>query len=109
MEKQKCHDDKVSTKNRQGNGVSTAHADHSVEKKRLNRIRGQLDGIDRMIDERRYCVDIITQIKAAKSALQSLEKAVLETHLRGCVRAAFSSKNAFDIEEKINEIMDVIS
>lgn len=109
MEKQKCHDDKVSGKNRQGNGAAHTHPDHSVEKKRLNRIRGQLDGIDRMIDERRYCVDIITQIKAAKSALQSLEKAVLETHLRGCVRTAFTTKNAFDIEEKINEIMDIIS
>ena len=109
MEKQKCHDDKVSTKNRQGNEASNKHPDHGAEKKRLNRIRGQVDGIDRMINERRYCVDIITQIKAAKAALQSLERAILETHLRGCVRTALSSKNAFDIEEKINEIMDVIS
>ena len=104
VEKPSCHETEPTT-----GGGKIVHPSHAGEKKRLNRIRGQIDGVDRMIDDRRYCIDIVTQIRAAKSALQSLEKAVLETHLRGCVRSAFTSKSAFDIEEKIKEIMEMIS
>lgn len=109
VEKPGCHEEKISNGRGKKSDFANQHPSHANEKKRLNRIRGQVDGIDRMIDERRYCIDIVTQIRAARSALQSLEKAVLETHLRGCVRSAFTSKNAFDIEEKIKEIMEVIS
>lgn len=109
VDKSSCHETRPKTGGNKNTSENHQHPSHTGEKKRLNRIRGQVDGIDRMIDERRYCIDIVTQIRAARSALQSLEKAVLETHLRGCVRTAFTSKNAFDIEEKIKEIMEVIS
>lgn len=112
MKNESCHEDAPTTTRAGAPRHSSAghqHPDHGAQKKRLNRARGQLDGIERMIDERRYCMDIITQIRAAKSALGALEVQIIETHLRGCVRSAFSSKHAFDIEEKIKEIMKVIS
>jgi len=114
MEKASCHEDlgrKDVGAHRHISAKSGKHEhpDHSGQKKRLNRAKGQLEGIEKMIDQRRYCMDIVTQIRAAKSALSALETQIIETHLRGCVRSAFSSKNAFDIEEKIKEIMKVIS
>ena len=82
--------------------------DHGVQKKRVNRIKGQIDGIERMIDDRRYCVDILNQIKAARSALSSLEAEILKTHLRHCIQAAFQTNNAFDVDQKIQEIIELI-
>lgn len=88
--------------------VELKHPDHSQHKKRISRIRGQVDGVERMIDERRYCIDIVTQIRATRAALKSLEDQILETHLRGCVRSAFQSKDTLNMEEKIDEIMEII-
>jgi CsoR family transcriptional regulator, copper-sensing transcriptional repressor len=89
--------------------AASGHPDHSEQKKRLNRIKGQVAGVERMIDERRYCVDIITQVKAARSALKALENAIFEGHLRACVRSTFETKNAFDSEKKIREIIDILT
>ena len=85
------------------------HPDHSAEIKRLKRIQGQLEGIERMILERRYCIDILNQTKAVTSALHSLESALLEKHLRHCVRESFSLKNSNEeeMELKIREIMEI--
>ncbi len=85
------------------------HPDHAAQQKRISRIRGQIEGIERMVSERRYCVDIIHQIKAARSALNGLETAIIETHLRECVRSAINSKDAFKSEEKIQEILKILS
>ena len=87
----------------------TQHPSHTAEKRRLSRIRGQLEGIDRMIDGGRYCIEIVTQIRAAKAALHGLENSILETHLRGCVRTAFTSKDPVSMETKIQEIMQIIT
>lgn len=54
-------------------------------RKRLNRIEGQVRGLEKMIDEGRYCIDIITQSSAVRSALKSVEDVLLESHLSGCV------------------------
>ncbi|MBY0316284.1 MAG: metal-sensitive transcriptional regulator [Bdellovibrionales bacterium] len=88
---------------------SRIHPDHTSQKSRVNRIRGQVDGIERMIDERRYCVDIVQQIKAVRSALTGLENSIIETHLRGCVQSAMTSKDAHDAEQKIQEIMKIMA
>ena len=88
---------------------SNIHPDHSGQKSRVNRIRGQVDGIERMIDERRYCVDIVQQIKAARSALTGLENSIMETHLRGSVQSAMTSKDAYEAEQKIQEIMKILA
>ena len=110
MAKPSCHEESVAVSGRKKTASSVVqHPSHAAEKNRLRRIRGQVEGIDRMIDDGRYCIDIVTQIRAAKSALQSLEKAILETHLRSCVRTAFVSKDPFSIEQKIKEIMEVIT
>jgi DNA-binding FrmR family transcriptional regulator len=74
--------------------------------KRLKRIEGQVRGIQKMIEEDRYCVDILIQIAAVKSALHQVGLSVLESHTRGCVADALSNKDHGD--EKINELMEVI-
>ena len=84
------------------------HTDHAASKKRLNRIRGQLDAVARMIDDREYCPDIIQQIRAAASAMKSLEAEILRGHLRGCVRQAFESKDGFEMHDKIDEILELL-
>lgn len=81
------------------------HPDHSKEISRLNRISGQLDGVKKMIEERRYCPDIITQLRAISSATKSLEASLLETHLEGCVVGAFKAKDAENQRKKIEELV----
>ncbi len=82
--------------------------DHQTELKRLNRIKGQVEGIERMILEKRYCLDIVNQIKAARSALKSLEVNIIEAHLHHCVKVAIQNKNTQLAEEKIEEIITLI-
>jgi CsoR family transcriptional regulator, copper-sensing transcriptional repressor len=82
----------------------SAH-DHSAELKRLSRIKGQVEGVERMINERRYCPEIVQQIKAIRSALKSLEASVVEGHMRHCVKEAIASRDAFVVQEKIEEII----
>lgn len=83
--------------------------DHSASKKRINRIVGQLEAVSRMIDEQKYCPEILQQLRAASSALRSLEGEILRGHLRGCVAHAFQSKSAFDSSAKIEEIVKLWS
>ena len=73
--------------------------------KRLNRIEGQVRGIARMVDEDRYCVDILTQVSAVQSALDALARALLEHHLHGCVQSAVRSG---DGDHAIAEALAVI-
>lgn len=84
------------------------HPDHSASKARINRVKGQLDAVARMIDDREYCPDIIQQIRAATNALRGLEAEVLRGHLRGCVKTAFESKNAFEVNDKVEEILKLL-
>ena len=83
------------------------HPDHVKQISRLRRVKGQIEGIEKMIVERRYCPDIITQLRAASSALKSLERTVLETHFQHCVTDAFLSKDESDKKRKIKDIMDL--
>lgn len=86
-------------------GHATTHSENLT---RLARIEGQIKGVKRMIEEGEYCIDIITQIQAARSALQSVNKAILEKHLKHCVAAAMESRDEDDIDRKLEEIMTVI-
>ena len=79
--------------------------DHGAELKRMNRIKGQLEGVERMIIEKRYCPDIVIQIKAARSALKSLEANIVEGHMRHCVKTAIKSRNPLVVQEKLEEIL----
>lgn len=61
------------------------HPSHKDNLGKLNRVSGQVEAIKRMIDEQQYCVDIMTQIRAARSALKSIELSVLATHMQSCL------------------------
>lgn len=76
-------------------------------RKRLNRIEGQVRGLGRMIDEDRYCIDIVTQIAAVRAALRRVEQEVLRDHVGHCVKHAMQSGNAAEQANKINELMDL--
>ena len=87
---------------------SDNHPDHSSHLARLKRVKGQIDGIERMIVDRRYCPDIMVQLKAASSALKAIEAEIFKSHLRGCVKQAFNMDDAFKTEEKIQEIIKLV-
>ena len=88
--------------------ASAGHPSHTQQLPRLHRVLGQIQGIERMISDGRYCLDILTQLKAAASALSAIEAEILKTHLSGCVRQAFDGKNESKSEEKIQEIIKLI-
>ncbi len=83
-------------------------ADHKSQISRVNRIEGQVRGVKNMIDEGKYCVDILTQIKAIRSALKSLELQILEGHANHCLLNAVNSGSKKEAKEKINEVMELI-
>ena len=84
------------------------NADHRLHLSRVNRIEGQIKGIKNMIEEGRYCVDILTQVKAIRSALKGLELHILEGHANHCLMNAVNSGSKKEAKEKINEIMELI-
>lgn len=77
--------------------------------KRLRRIEGQIRGITQMVDDDRYCIDIIHQIHAARAALGRVEDAILHQHAQTCVQAAIQSGDSGAQSEKIDELIDLIS
>lgn len=81
---------------------------HYQEITRLRRIEGQVRGLQRMIHEDRYCVDILTQIRSVQAALRGVSNSVLERHLRHCVADAIRSGDATEREEKLGEVLQVI-
>jgi CsoR family transcriptional regulator, copper-sensing transcriptional repressor len=89
--------------------INAVHPDHSAHLHRVNRIIGQLEGIARMISERRYCMDILTQTSAVKAALTSLEGKILEKHLSSCVREALSSNSQRAAGEKVKELVEMFA
>ena len=74
---------------------------------RINKVVGQLNGIKKMIQDKRYCPEIITQLKAVSSACQSLEIIMLQKHLETCVMEAFHSKDKKVQSEKIKELTNL--
>ena len=75
---------------------------------RLNRLIGQLNGIKKMIEEERYCPDIILQLKAVKANIRGLEQKLLENHIQHCVKNAFESDDESAQEQSIQEIMQMM-
>lgn len=82
------------------------HPCHTKHISKLNRVSGQVEAIKRMINEKEYCVDIMTQIKAARSALKAIELSILETHMKSCLEE--SQDNNQLREMKILEIMRLL-
>jgi DNA-binding FrmR family transcriptional regulator len=77
-------------------------------KKRLNRIEGQVRGLAKMVDDDRYCIDIVTQISAVRTALRRVEEEILRDHVAHCVEHAISSGDKADQRRKIAELMEVV-
>ena len=75
---------------------------------RLNRIEGQVRGITRMIEEGRYCIDVLTQINAARAALAKVESEMLKAHLNHCIEGAIKSGDADDQRAKARELIELL-
>ena len=76
---------------------------------RLRRIEGQVQGIQRMVEEDKYCVDILLQLAAVQGAVEQVQKLLLGQHLESCVVDAVRSGNARDRQKKMDELLDVLS
>jgi CsoR family transcriptional regulator, copper-sensing transcriptional repressor len=77
-------------------------------KSRLARIEGQVRGLGQMVDDDRYCIDVITQVRAARAALAKVEQLILSDHLGSCVEAAIVSGNPVQQRAKIAELIEVL-
>jgi DNA-binding FrmR family transcriptional regulator len=76
--------------------------------KRLGRIEGQVRGLARMVEDDRYCIEVVTQISAVRAALRRVEEEILRDHVGHCVEDAIASGNKQDQRRKIAELMDVL-
>jgi CsoR family transcriptional regulator, copper-sensing transcriptional repressor len=77
--------------------------------KRLKRIEGQVRGLSRMVEEDRYCIDVVTQISAVRAALRAVEEEILRDHAATCVEHAIASGNKAEQRRKVAELMDVLA
>jgi DNA-binding FrmR family transcriptional regulator len=80
----------------------------SAVRRRLNRIEGQVRGLAKMVEEERYCIDIVTQISAVRAALRRAEEEILRDHVAHCVEHAIASGDKNDQRQKLAEIMEVL-
>ena len=78
-------------------------------RKRLSRIEGQVRGLARMVEQDRYCIDIVTQLSAVRAALGRVEEEILRDHVAHCVEGAIRSGNAAEQRRKVAELMDVLA
>ena len=76
--------------------------------KRLHRIEGQVRGIERMVEDDRYCIDILTQIAAVNTALEALALKILDEHVRHCVAGALTSGDEADAATKTEELLQAV-
>ncbi|MCB2113288.1 MAG: metal-sensitive transcriptional regulator [Parvularculaceae bacterium] len=76
--------------------------------RRLARIEGQVRGVARMVDEGRYCIDVVRQVQAIKAALSSLESVILDDHIDTCVETALKGDNVGDRRAKVEELVAVL-
>ena len=88
---------------------SVDHPNHRAELSRLRRISGQISGIERMINEGRYCPDILVQTRAVSAAIRALETSLLERHINHCVQDAFMSDDETERESKVQELIEIFA
>ena len=77
--------------------------------KRLQRIEGQVRGLARMVEEDRYCIDVVTQVAAVSAALRAAEDEILHDHVAHCIEHAIASGNKSEQRHKVAELMDVLN
>ncbi|MGI5822973.1 MAG: metal-sensing transcriptional repressor [Dethiobacteria bacterium] len=83
-------------------------ADRELVLRKLKTVRGQVEGLLKMVEEDRYCIDISIQLMASIGILKNINKEVLEAHLRNCVREAFDADDPLDKKQKIDEMIKII-
>ena len=76
--------------------------------KRLHRIEGQVRGIEKMVSEDRYCIDVLTQVGAVSTALESLAFVILDEHVRHCVAGALASGDEAEAQAKAEELLEAV-
>lgn len=81
---------------------------HTEQLEFLRKIEGQIRGIQRMIEEERYCVDILNQINSVVGALTRVENEILKKHVNGCIAGAFKGKSDKEGQQKIDEVLGLI-
>ncbi len=84
------------------------HAEKAALIKRLHRIEGQVRGIEKMVGEDRYCIDVLTQIGAVSTALESLGFRILDDHVKHCVAGALASGDEADAQAKAEELLGAV-
>ena len=84
------------------------HGQKDALVKRLHRIEGQVRGIERMVEEDRYCIDILTQVGAVSTALESLAFTILDDHVRHCVAGALASGDEAEAQQKAEELLQAV-
>ena len=84
-----------------------SHDKHALVK-RLHRIEGQVRGVERMVEEDRYCIEILTQISAVTTALESVAFRILDDHVRHCVAGALEAGDPDAAHEKSRELLDAV-
>jgi DNA-binding FrmR family transcriptional regulator len=77
--------------------------------RRLGRIEGQVRGLARMVEEDRYCIDVVTQIAAVQAAIKKVQEEILRDHVAHCVEHAIKSGNKAEQRQKVAELMDVLA
>lgn len=82
---------------------------HISQKDRLTKIEGQMKGVIKMIEDERYCVDILTQLRSMQSALRSVEREIVRSHIETCVKDAVESKSSRDLKEHLKEISNLLN
>ena len=85
-----------------------AHPSHKKHLDALKRIEGQVRGIQRMVEEQRYCVDILTQLSAVNNAVVSVQNNILERHLDTCVTKAFAGGSKTEKKRKVKEVVKLL-
>ena len=82
--------------------------DHTEQIAYLKKIEGQVRGIAKMIEAKRYCVDILTQIQSVGGAIKRVENQIFKKHLEGCVAGALEGKSELDSKKKVDEVVNLI-
>jgi DNA-binding FrmR family transcriptional regulator len=83
--------------------------DHQGNIVALKRIEGQVRGVQRMVEDREYCIDILNQIHAVKGALSSVEEKILQKHFRHCITTAIMGSSEKEKQQKLDEILKLIN
>ncbi|MBI2167268.1 MAG: metal-sensitive transcriptional regulator [Candidatus Omnitrophica bacterium] len=94
---------------RQVKKMTNAYPSQKDELERLRKIEGQVRGVQKMIQEGRYCVDVLQLLNSIQGAIEKVENNILRRHLEGCVSHAVRSGSTKERNEKFNEILDLIS